>query len=293
MELQELKGFIAVARNGSFSTAAEKTFRTQPAISLQIQSLENELGVKLFDRISPRKLELTEEGRKLLELASPVMDNYEALKPRFNEEIGKKLKGSIRIATHTSVMSFILPGVIKKFKKKYPECELSIINRGRKEILAMLSNGEIDLGITSLKSIPKNIDYRSFAEYKRVLICSKKHPLSQKKTITLKDLSEYPLILSPKGSNTRAIVDSVFEKNGLEYTVALEIIGRMAVKTYVEMGMGASIFNDFYLTKEDSKKFFIKDVSQYFGHAERGVLTRKDKYLPTPAKEFIDTLLKK
>ncbi len=147
MELQELKGFIAVARNKSFSKAAVKTFRTQPAISLQVQSLENELGVKLFDRISPRKLVLTSEGKKLLELASPIIDDYEALKTRFNEEVGKEQKGSIRIATHTSVMSFILPDIIKKFKAKYPECKISIINRGRKEILDMLSSGEIDLGM--------------------------------------------------------------------------------------------------------------------------------------------------
>ena len=287
MELQELKGFIAVARSKSFSKAAEKTFRTQPAISLQVQSLENELGVKLFDRISPRKLVLTPEGEKLLALASPIIDDYETLKMRFNEEIGSEEKGSIRIATHTSVMSFILPDIIKKFKAKYPECRISIVNRGRKEILELLSSGEIDLGITSLESVPRNIDYHPFATYKRVLISSKKHPLAKKKTITLKDISENPLILSPEGSNTRSIIDKVFAENGLEYSVALEVIGRMAVKAYVEMGMGASISNEFYLTKEDYKKFFVKDVSKYFGKAERGILTRKNSYQSKTLKDFL------
>ncbi len=100
-------------------------------------------------------------------------------------------------------------------------------------------------------------------------------------------MSEYPLILSPEGSNTRSIVDKVFDENGLKYSVALEVIGRMAVKTYVEMGMGASIFNGFYLTKEDYKKFFIKDVSKYFGKAERGILTRKNSYQSKILKDFL------
>ena len=293
MELQELKGFVAVALNKSFSKAAEKTRRSQPAISLQVQSLEKELGVKLFDRISPRKLEITEEGKTLLELASPLVDDFDSLRLKFKEKTGSAKKGSVRIATHTSVMVYILPDSIKRFKKKYPDCDLSIVNRGRQDIINMLSNGEVDLGIASLKQVPANIDYKPFANYDRVLIAAKGHPLSKKKTISLEDISGYPLLVPPQGSNTRRILDRVFAEHELEYKIAMEATGRLAIKAYVEMNLGISIINEFYLSKEDKQKFFIKNVSNYFGTAERGLLIRKNKYQSKALKEFMGLFLSK
>ena len=290
MEIQQLKGFIAVARHKNFTRAAEKTFRTQPAITLQVQSLEKELRVKLFDRLGPRRLSLTEEGRILFDLACPLLDDFESLKARFNEERGHVQKGALRIATHTSVMVYLLPGIIKKFKRKFPECDISIVNRGRKDIISMLNDGEVDLGITSLINAPKNIEYRPFARFSRILIAPKGHPLSKKRSIRLKDIAAYPLIIPPKGSNTRAIIDRVFEQKRLKYKIAMEVTGKAAIKTYVGMGLGISIINEFYLSGGGKKGLFTKDVSNYFGKAERGILTRKNRYLPVAAKEFIKLL---
>jgi len=290
MELQQLKGFLAVAQHKSFSKAAEKTFRTQPAITLQIQSLEEELNVKLFDRMGPRHITLTEEGKILVELASPIIDNFEALKDRFNELCGEPFKGIVRIATHTSVMVYLLPDPIKHFKKSFPECSISIVNRGRKEILEMLKNGEIDIGITSLANVPNNIDYKVFASFKRMLITPKDHPLSKKRVIKPEDIATYPLLLPPKGSNTRSVVDKVFEEHGLEYQLGMEATGRLAIKSYVEMDLGVSVINEFYLSKEDRKKLFVKDMSNFFGSAERGILTHKGRYLSAPVREFIEKI---
>ena len=291
MELQQLKGFLAVAQHKSFSKAAEKTFRTQPAITLQIQSLEEELDVKLFDRLGPRRVTLTEEGKILLELVSPIIDNFDVLKDRFNELRGESSKGLVRIATHTSVMVYLLPNPIKNFKKRFPECNISIVNRGRKDILEMLKNGEIDIGITSLPNVPKNIDYKVFAKFKRMLIAPKNHPLSKKRIIKPEDITPYPILLPPVGSNTRAIVDKVFEEHGLEYSLGMEATGRLAIKSYVGMDLGVSIINEFYLSKDDRKNLFVKDMSNYFGNAERGVLTRTSSYISNPVKKFIELLL--
>ena len=293
MEIQQLKGFLAVAKYKGFSRAAEKTYRTQPAISLQVRSLEDELGIKLFDRLGPGKVVLTDEGKVLFELASPLLDDIETLAARFNEARGGVQKGAVRVATHTSVMVYLLPDIIRQFKKKYPKCDLSIVNRGRKDILTMLNSGDIDVGIASLKNIPQYIEYRAFASFDRVLITPKGHPLSKKAIIKPKDIAAYPLILSPVGSNTRAVIDLAFEEKGLKYKAAIEITGRAAVKTYVEMGLGVSIINGFYVSKEDKNRLFVKNMSNYFGKAERGILTRKNKYLSKPAKEFIGMILQK
>lgn len=292
MEIQQLKGFLSVARYGGFSQAAEKTFRTQPAVSLQIQSLEKELGVKLFDRLGPRKITLTPEGKILFGLASPLLEDVSSLTARFNEARGETRKGMVRIATHGSVMVYLLPKVIKSFKKKFPECGLSIINRGRKDIVSLLNEGEVDIGLTSLQAVPKTLDYKVFARFNRILIAAKNHPLAKKPVIRLEDIASYPLLIPPKGTNTRTIIDRVFEDKGLKYTAAMEITGREAAKTYVEMNLGISVINEYYLTKEDRKSLFVKDASHYFGQAERGILTRKGKYLPFPAKEFISFTLR-
>lgn len=291
MEIQQLKGFISVAKYGGFSQAAEKTFRSQPAVSLQIQSLEKELGVKLFDRLGPRKITLTAEGQILFNLASPLLEDIGNLTARFNEARGETRKSTLKIATHSSVMLYLLPKVIKSFKKKFPECALSIINRGRKDIISLLNEGEIDIGITSLQMVPETLDYKIFARFNRILITANNHPLAKKTIIKLEDIASYPLLIPPRGSNTRTIIDQVFEDKGLKYTTAMEITGREAVKTYVEINLGISIINEYYLTTEERKKLFVKDVNNYFGQAERGIITRKNKYLPPAAKEFIKMIL--
>ena len=292
MEIQQLKGFLSVAKYKGFSQAAEKTFRTQPAVSLQIQSLEKELDVKLFDRLGARKVVLTNEGKILFDLVSPLLDDISTLSARFNEACGNTQKGSIRIVTHTSVMVYLLPEIIKLFKKKFPECELAIVNRGRRDIISMLNDGEADIGITSLSAVPGTVEYRVFARFNRILITAKGHPLSKKQIIKPEDIAAYPLLIPPQGTNTRTIIDRVFEQKSLKYTIAMEITGREAVKTYVEMGLGIAVINEYYLTKEDKKNLFIKDVSRYFGQAERGILTRKGKYLSAAVKELISTALR-
>lgn len=287
MEIQQLKGFLAVAKHKSFSKAAEITLRTQPAISLQIKSLEEELDVILFDRLAARKVILTEEGKLLYDLASPLIDDIDNLSTRFSDARGKIQRGSVRIATHTSVIIHLLPDVIKQFKKSFPKCELSIVNRDRKGILSMLADGEADIGITSLAKVPQTIEYTVFKRFERILITPIGHPLSTKKVITLKDIAEYPLILPPKGSNTREIIDSEFKEKGIQYRVAMEVTGKLAIKTYVEMNLGIAIINGFYITEDDKIRLHCKNMEEYFGIAERGILTSKNKYLSNHAKEFI------
>lgn len=292
MEIRQLKGFLAVAKYGSYSKAAEKTFRTQPAITLQVQSLEKELGANLFDRPSHRNAALTEEGKALVELATPLLEDISSLTARFNELRGKGRKVPLKIATHNSVMTCLLPGAIGAFKKKFPDNELSIVNRSRQDIIEMVGNGEVDIGISSLSSVPAGLDYRIISRFNRVLITPRNHPLSKKKKIGPKDIVNYPLLIPPLGTNTRSVIDRVFSSAGLEYRIAMEIVGREATKTYVSMGLGISIINEYSIAPEDRKGLFVADMSGHFGRAERGIITKSGKYLSAPAKEFIKLVLK-
>jgi DNA-binding transcriptional LysR family regulator len=292
MEIQQLRGFIACARTGSVSEAAVKTSRTQPAVSLQIQSLEDEFQITLFERIGKRRLVLTEEGKLFFKLTAPILDDLENVEKRFKEARGEESRGALRLATHSSVIVYLLPEIIRKLRKRNPDSEISIISRERKEILAMLRNGEVDIGITSLSAVPSDVNYQVFARFKRILLLPKVHPLAKRRKISLENISEYPLILPPKGSRTREIVELKLRERGLNYKIALEVVGRDAAKKYVSMGLGVSIVNEYYLSSLDKKQLSVKNVSNIFGEAERGVLTRKSSYLCPMGKEFIGIIPK-
>lgn len=291
MEIQQLKGFQAVAKDKNFTKAAKKTGRTQPTISLQVKALEQELGVKLFERLGPRNVKLTEEGKLLQKLSAPLLQEFIDLPVRFKEELGSFSSSQVKIVTHSSVMVYLLPEVVKSFKKLYPDTPLCILNRSQSEILSMVEDGDADFGITSLqKKIKPSLNYDVLSKYRRILIATKDHPLSKNKTISLEDIAEHPLILPTQDSNTRKSIDKRFSEKDLDYNLTMEVVGRTAIKTYVEMNLGISILNEYYVTAQDKKKLLIHDMSDFFGKAETGIITRKKRNISVPAKKFLSLI---
>ncbi len=291
MEIQQLRGFHAVAKYKNFTVAAQKTQRTQPTISLQVKALEDELGVKLFERLGPRRVTVTPEGKILLELTASILQDVDSLESRFREALGNYSSSRVAVATHTSVMVYLLPPIIQKFKSVYPTCHLTILNRNRDEMIKMLEAGEIDVGITSISHAPSTIDYRVFSRFNRILIATKDHPISKLKQVTVQDIAKYPLILPAQDSTTRRLIDNLFQQHGVKPEVAMEVVGRTAIKTYVSMNLGLSIINEYYLTQQDRDHLFVSDVTEYFGQAETGIVLRKGRLLPKPAKDLIDFVI--
>lgn len=288
MEIQQLIGFIAVAQQGSFSRAAQKTFRSQPAISLQIKALEDELKTRLFDRFGPHKVILTDDGKLLYDLVEPVVGNILQLGERFNEARNQLDSFQVKIASHNSAIMYLLPQVVSDFTKQYPNARLSIVNRGREGILAMVKNDEVQIGITTIRNIPVWADYEVLGRYRRLLVCRKDHPLKRIKKITLQDISKYPLILPPIGSMTREAIDRAFNEKGISYELALEVLGREGVKNFIEIGIGISILSEYYLTSENRRNLIVKDVSEDFGYGESGIVVRKSRHLNRAANLFIE-----
>lgn len=288
MEIQQLVGFLAVARSGSFSKAAQKTFRSQPAISLQIKALEDELKTRLFDRSGPHKVRLTDDGRLLYDLVEPAVGNIMQLGERFDEARNQLDRFQVTVASHNSAILYLLPRVVHDFAEQYPNARLTIVNRGREGILAMVKNDEAQIGITSIRNLPAWAGYEVLGKYRRVLVCRKDHPLKGIKKISLQDLAKHPLILPPAGSMTRDAIDRAFREKGIAYDLALEVVGREEVKNFIEIGIGVSIMSEYYLTREGSRNLIVKDVSADFGHGESGILVRKGRHLNRAAVSFIE-----
>ena len=223
----------------SFSKAAGATFRSQPVISRHIQSLESNLGVCLFERFGPMSVKPTKEAELLKEIVLPVVTQFESVKYALDEKRGCLKISEINIATHESAKMPFLLSVFAQFQKKYPEVKISLVRKDRKEVVAMVLEGETDFGITSLEETPPGISYKVFASHNRVLMMPKNHALAKKSGISLKDIAGYPLILPPSESRIRRIVDMTFKKAGLKPHISLEITGRDSAKAYVSNGLAS------------------------------------------------------
>ena len=148
MEVDQLKGFLETAREKSFTRAAEKLFRTQPAVSLQIKSLETELGQRLFERHGKR-VSLTEAGRLLYSRAEQVLSILETI-PHDMSGLGELRTGRLMIGTSDTNCAYVLPPVVETFRKVYPGVEIQLTDRMSPEVARLVVDGTVDFGIATL-----------------------------------------------------------------------------------------------------------------------------------------------
>jgi LysR family cys regulon transcriptional activator len=290
IDISALKTFIAIMETGNFTAAGKRVNKSQPAVSIKIKSLEENLGVHLFERFGALKVKPTSDALLLKELATPLVKDAGSLKKRFEEARKKSPSSDIRIASHDSVLAYLFPDIVSEFHSKHPAFKFHFIRTGREGIVASVIEGSADLGITTLDTTPRGIVYETYRNHKRMLIIPKGHHLSGPGTPRLKDIAKYPLILPPVPSETRGIIDDIFRKAGLNTELALEIGDRNAVISYVEKGLGISIMADYYLFPQDRTRIAIKDVSSIFGSTTRGVLWRKGKVFSETQKDLIELI---
>ena len=233
--LKQLRAFCYAARLGSISRAAEKLFLSQPSVSLQIQALERELGVELFERRGP-SIWLTAQGESLLELAQPLVQGIDGIAESFASELGDLNSGEINIAAGESTILYLLPEVIKQFADAYPGVRLKLHNVTGRDGMAMLRADQADFAVGSMLEVPEDIDYRPIFDFKTMLITPLDHPLAGKRAanIKLEDISPHGLILPPRHLATWRRVEMIFGQHKVNYTVILEAGGWEVIKKYVQ-----------------------------------------------------------
>jgi len=285
--LKQLRAFCRTAQIGSISTAAETLFLSQPTVSLQIQALERELDIVLFERKGPN-IRLTPEGEVLYQLAQPLVEGMDKLQETFHAHFGKLESGELNIAAGESTILYVLPEAIKRFATDYPGIRLKLHNVTGRDGLAMLRADEADFAVGSMLEVPNDIDYHPFVTYAPTLITPRDHPLTRLERITLADISPYGLILPPHHLSTWRMVDLVFGQNEVSYQVALEAGGWEVIKKYVELGLGISIVTDVCLN--GSERLARRSLREYFPDRSYGTVVRRGKFLSPQAKRFIDMM---
>jgi len=251
MEDHKLKVFCTVAETKSFSKTSEIIHLTQPAVSLQIQALEEVYETKLFDR-SSGTINLTPSGEILYKYAKEIL----ALYAKAEKDIGKitgLIKGSIKIGTGTTVGNYILPSVIVDFKKTHPKIKIHVVIGNTKRIVELLNAGVIDFAILGDVKPSSKLIIEPMVTDELFIIAPPFHPWAKKKVISIVEMAKEPCVLREEGSATREIVERYFSEHGFslnDMAVALILGSIGSVKEAVERGMGISIASKWAIRKE-------------------------------------------
>ena len=275
------------AKVGGFSKAADLLHLSQPSVSLQIQSLEEELQARLFTRNGP-KISLTEAGKTLLELAQPLVEQMDSLPTRFAARHKPEVSAEINIAAGEASILYLLPKIVEKFRQRYPNIHIRLHNVSGKSGIEAIRNGEVDFAVGPVSDVPADILYKQAYRFVPVLIMPFGHPLTAVEDISLHHITQYDLILPPKHLNTWQIVEDVFQKHQLRYKGSLEAWSWEIIKKYVELGLGISIVTSVSLT--GNEKLVAKPLSKYFPDYYYGVTMKRKGMLSLPAKNFIELI---
>jgi len=286
MELDQITAFLEVARQQSFSRAAEKLYRTQPAISAQIRSLELECGQKLFDRRG-RRICLTRSGEVLLEYAEKLESLHRETLQRVREAHGTA-GGKLLVGANEATCLYVLPHVFAEFKRKYPQVGISIYSNFSHKILQKMAENLIDVGIVTLPVAQNNVKTIPIFEDELLVVVPAGHPLAKRASVTLEELAAEPLIF-PKGGHTRELLDKLFHKHRDGLHISMELASVENIKKFVGAGLGISLLSSSFAQME-TKSGVLKLIPLQGTKIVRklGLVYRTDRYLSRAAQGFVE-----
>ena len=243
--------FRAVAEQLSFRKAAEELYLTQPAVSLQIKALEEELGVQLFDRAGAR-IELTEAGRILLSYAREVSARLQEAEQAVTALAGAQ-SGHLSLGASTTIAQYVLPRLIAGFCRERTRVRPSLISGNTEEIVRALTEQKIALGFIEGPARTRDVKTEAFLVDEIVLIVPAAHEWAERGAVDCSELASIPLLLRERGSGTRRVVEAALEKCRLKLgalRIAMELDSTEAIKSAVESGMGAGFVSRWALAKD-------------------------------------------
>lgn len=237
MEIKQLQSLVAIADHGSFSAAAKHLDTVQSNVSAHIGRLEAELGTILIDRST---ISLTEEGDIVLARARRILHEMEDIDADIHS-LGDTANGECRIGTIGTTARWLMPSLLSSLARHHPNVHTTIVEGATTSLLLRLSSGEIDAAIVHLPISDASLDVQELFAEELFLVAPKQHVLSNHSSITLEELSEHPIMLAPRGTAQRRIVDRAAANHGVSLQSQAEIDGVRLMASLVFEGFGAAI----------------------------------------------------
>src|SRR5208337_4622200 len=251
MEDHKLKVFCTVAETKSFSKTSQIIHLTQPAVSLQIQALEELYETKLFDR-SNSSINLTSAGEVLYRYSKDILTLYAELEKEISQITGLN-KGRITIGASTTIGNYVLPNVVADFKKIHPKIKINILIGSTKKVLDLLNAGVVCFGLVEGETSKNKIKVEPMLADELVFILPATHPWAKRKAISLHEITREPFIIREEGSGTRQIVENYLISHGVKTSdlqIVLVLGGTESIKEAVESGMGIALVSRWAVRKE-------------------------------------------
>jgi len=288
----KLRVFCAVAETKSFSKASEIIHLTQPAVSLQIQALEELYGTKLFDR-SSSAVTLTPAGEILYKYAKHILALYASAEKEIGELTGL-VRGSVAIGASTTIGNYLIPSVVADFRKTRPKIKVHLQVGNTKRIVELLKGGNIDIGLVEGEVPKQKLTKEKLLDDELVLIVPPQHPLAKKTEVSIFEITTEPFIVREEGSGTRQMIEKYLEKHGISLNsmnITMILGSTEAIKNAVEHGMGISIISRWAALKEERFGTF-KTLSfrEEKFIREFTLIYQKYEVLSHAAEEFLDFL---
>ena len=252
--LDQLRILKAIAAEGSFKRAADSLYVSQPAVSLQVQNLERQLDVPLFDR-GGRRAQLTEAGHLLLEYGDRILSLCQET-CRAIEDLQNLQGGTLIIGASQTTGTYLLPRMIGQFRQRYPEVAVQLHVHSTRRTSWSVANGQIDLAIIGGEVPPElqdSLEIASYAEDELALIMPVFHPLATNETIARSDLYKLKFITLDSQSTIRKVIDQVLTRGGIEtrrLRIEMELNTIEAIKNAVQSGLGVAFVSTSAIEKE-------------------------------------------
>ena len=290
MDFDQLETFLEVARLSSFSRAAEKRFRTQPAISAQIRGLEEEIGARILDR-SGGKVSITAAGKLFQKYAEETLEARKAVLTAI-AETERVPRGEIIVGANEGTCLHILPEVFAQFKKQYPDVAVNIKSADYAKILDSVIDNSVDFGVVSMPVSDPRLTVVLIHRDELVIIVPPQHPLAKLKSATIADAARFPLVV-PKAGHTRDALEDLFYENKLKPRYAMELDSSELLKRFVAADVGVGFIARSNVQEDARANVLVAiPISDAQVRRDLALVFRKDKALSRAALAFIDTTVK-
>ena len=285
MDFDHLVTFLEIAKQGSFSRAGQKLYRSQPAVSAQIRQLEQEYGQKLFDRVG-KSVRLTLAGETLIEYAGKLLTlRNESLRAVADQ--ASTPRGTLAIGANEATCLYVLPDIFAEYSRKFPAVQISIYRNFSHKVLEKVEDGTVDVGIVTLPAKSPSLKVHTIFRDRLMLMASPSSPLAAMKSVKTSDIADQPQIF-PKMGFTRQVLDKQFRPYRSRLRITMELASVGMIKRFVAAGLGVSIISESF-ARDEARSGQVKliPISDMEVWRELGIVYRRDRTLPRSAAAFV------